>query len=70
MEFSIHSEANVILELLMNGELPMNGEMTRILSSWDLEGVKSFLEVAIPICLTFVRASNRSFECRDLTPGK
>ena len=39
VEFSIYSEAHVVLELLMNGET------VRVLSTWDLEGVKISLEV-------------------------
>jgi hypothetical protein len=39
VEFSVYSAAHVIVELLLNGET------ARVLSTWDLEGVRSFLEV-------------------------
>jgi hypothetical protein len=45
VEFVAYSEAQVILEVLMNGE------RARVLSTWPFEGAKSFLEVAGPIDL-------------------
>jgi serine/threonine protein kinase len=41
LEYTFYSKANVILELLLDGKT------ARVLSTWDLEGVKDFLEVAV-----------------------
>jgi len=40
-EFSVHTEASIILEILLSGET------ARVLSTWDLQCVKTFLEVAL-----------------------
>jgi hypothetical protein len=39
----VFSKAQVILELLVDGHA------ARVLSTWDLDGLKGFLEVAAPI---------------------
>jgi hypothetical protein len=43
VEYCMYSEAHVILEVLINEQT------ARVLSTWDLKGVKCFLEVAVPI---------------------
>jgi hypothetical protein len=43
VEFNVYSGAHVIIELLFDGQ------KARVLSTWDLEGLKTFLEVAAPI---------------------
>jgi hypothetical protein len=65
VEFHVFSTAQVTLELLVDGQT------ARVLSTWDLGGLKSFLEVAAPIGqanaptgLSFCEG----IECRALIP--
>lgn len=57
-EFSTYWEAHVILEIHMSSG---KTETARVLSTWDLEGAKSFLEVRAPNHITiFLKRSQLS----------
>jgi hypothetical protein len=64
IEFNVFSEAHVILELLVDSQT------ARVLSTWDLEGLKSFLEVGSQPRSVISCAMTVFWLHRDLIPGK